>query len=1163
MLDVRIADRLDPLVGALVDRLSTPPDDAFAPEWVAVPSIGMRRWLTQQLSARLGAATGSDGVCANVAMPFPDELRRAVLAADLGEPGAPADPWEPERLVWPVLEVLVDPSLAEHPQLAPLTRPPEGSSLVGRAQAVAELFDRYCRHRPDMVRAWVEGRSTDPLGAPIGPGHAWQPELFRLVHDRVGVPSPPERLARALDRVAAGDLRLDLPDRLALFGMSTLPIGAGPVVRAVAERHDVAVLLLTASQAATEAVAERVRGAGLRAPIPRRDDPTGDLARNPLLRSWGAAGREAAVALAAAGVHPDVVPPSPVQMTLDLDAAAGTDEVPAQLQLEPEPARESSLLAQLQADIRADRAPDHSFERHPDDGSVQVHACSGPTRQVEVLRDAVLHLLADDPTLTEADVVILCPRIEEFAPIIEAVFGPSADAVPEHDASPDHGARPDHSGRSNSIQTDRAPLLRYRITDRRLRADVPLLGVLGALLDVLPGRFTASGIADLLALGPVSDRFGLEPDDLALLDDWISDANIRWGIDGSHRSTWHLPAAHQANSWSAGLDQLMMGAAIRGDHLTLAVGEVAPLSVADSAVRTAARVAEAVRTLAAIRDGVVDTAATVTEWCELLADSIDRMCSLPWAESWQRRRLDRVLGQLRDRSLGPDGAPSRLELRLSDVRRLVGDLLVGDPARAAFGTGAVTCCSLSPLRSVPAGVVCLLGLDQDALPRGLAQGDDLLAAHPAVGDREPRTETRQLLLEAVLSAERALVVTHDAVDVRTNLPVPPAVVLDELLGVVADTCRDGDEARAAVRVEHPRHGFDPRNFAQPGPWSFDPSGLSGALSLRDRATGAGSDLLVPEPLEPLDPPEVLSLDRLRYGLVEPVRELLTERLGVVFPRSEDGGVDHLPTDLDGLDRHRIGTDLLRARAQGLDVDRWLHAAQARGALPPGPLSEAGMEIVTRVVGQIERSAVELGVGLDPSERCEVDVIVAGRRLVGVVERCVDGPRPGPVRLEMSKSKPGQRIRAVVDLLSLVAVDPEKDWRAVVIRQTTKKASPRADELVLAPAGGTPAERRDLALDALTRLVAFRDASLRQAVPVVEKTSWHLARGDISKAAGEWNDRVGPNPMPGEGASAHVRAAFGSLDFDGLLSLRVDGRTAQQHATGLWAALDAAVVEEEP
>ena len=33
------------------------------------------------------------------------------------------------------------------------------------------------------------------------------------------------------------------------------------------------------------------------------------------------------------------------------------------------------------------------------DRSVQVHACHGRARQVEVIRDTVLHLLGEDPTL--------------------------------------------------------------------------------------------------------------------------------------------------------------------------------------------------------------------------------------------------------------------------------------------------------------------------------------------------------------------------------------------------------------------------------------------------------------------------------------------------------------------------------------------------------------------------------------------------------------------------------------------------------------------------------------------------------------------------------------------------------------------------------------------
>ena len=55
MLIVHRAERADRLVAALAEILHEPLDDPFAPEVVAVPSRGIERWLTQQLSNVLGA----------------------------------------------------------------------------------------------------------------------------------------------------------------------------------------------------------------------------------------------------------------------------------------------------------------------------------------------------------------------------------------------------------------------------------------------------------------------------------------------------------------------------------------------------------------------------------------------------------------------------------------------------------------------------------------------------------------------------------------------------------------------------------------------------------------------------------------------------------------------------------------------------------------------------------------------------------------------------------------------------------------------------------------------------------------------------------------------------------------------------------------------------
>ncbi len=90
-----------------------------------------------------------------------------------------------------------------------------------------------------------------------------------------------------------------------------------------------------------------------------------------------------------------------------------------------------------------------------------------------------------------------------------------------------------------------------------------------------------------------------------------------------------------------------------------------------------------------------------------------------------------------------------------------------------------------PMRSVPHRVVCLLGLDDGTFPRKAPRdGDDLMLDDPHVGERDARTEDRQLLLDALLAATDRLIITYTGHDERTNLPRPPAVPVGELLDVV-------------------------------------------------------------------------------------------------------------------------------------------------------------------------------------------------------------------------------------------------------------------------------------------------------------------------------------------------------------------------------------------
>ena len=135
------------------------PADPFAADVVAVPTRGMERWLTQHMSAVLGATPErADGICANVLFPTPHRLT-ADAAAAACEIDPARDPWLPERAVWPLLAI-VDESLHE-PWLTAL------ATYLGAARRrVVQAVAATQRRRPprDAVRPLRDAPAGDAGG---------------------------------------------------------------------------------------------------------------------------------------------------------------------------------------------------------------------------------------------------------------------------------------------------------------------------------------------------------------------------------------------------------------------------------------------------------------------------------------------------------------------------------------------------------------------------------------------------------------------------------------------------------------------------------------------------------------------------------------------------------------------------------------------------------------------------------------------------------------------------------------------------------------------------------------------------------------------------------------------------------------------------------------
>ena len=213
------------------------------------------------------------------------------------------------------------------------------------------------------------------------------------------------------------------------------------------------------------------------------------------------------------------------------------------------------------------------------------------------------------------------------------------------------------------------------------------------------------------------------------------------------------------------------------------------------------------------------------------------------------------------------------------------------------------------------------------------------------GDRDPRTEDRQLLLDALLAAEEALIITYSGNDERTNAPLPPAVPVGELLDAIDATARvprrapparpAGDPPpAAAVRPAQLRGRVGPDRAAEGRGASTRPRSPAPARSPRPRTSPARS---CPSRCRRRPSEDLVTLDELVAFVQRPVRAFLRQRLGISAQRDEDEIDDALPIELDGLERWGVGQRLLDAVLAGIAPRDASLAEIARGTLPPGAL----------------------------------------------------------------------------------------------------------------------------------------------------------------------------------------------------------------------------------
>lgn len=878
----------------------------------------------------------------------------------------------------------------------------------------------------------------------------WQPELWRALVAESAGNHRGQLQAEFIRKLKNATLPTEFPKRISLFGVSYMPPYHVEMLQAIAARIPVNLFLLSPTQEFWTDIVSRRR-------LFRMSESERALSMegNPLLASLGKSGREFAELLLDVGNVED-------EYDLYDDPGTGT------------------LLRALQSDMLNLRG-DGTEERHPapamDDRSVQVHSCHNPLREVEVLHDNLLDLLDRVAGLEPRDIVVMTPDIETYAPYIATVFGASGPGEPR---------------------------LPHSIADRRMLNEGGVAPAMLKLLELYGSRHTAPALFDLLSSPPVSRRFRLDDDELDTVRRWIEETRIRWGMDERSRSKLGLPPFRE-NSWRAGLERLLLGYAMP-DEGRLFDG-VLPFEVAGEA--------ETLGKLADFIDAVDQLSKRFSrprplgEWREHFLWMLELFIE---ADDDSARELAHLKAEIDSLTALAEHSRFNGEVTAQVMIVWMRGRLEQFEMGLGFMTGGITFCAMLPMRSIPFRVVAMIGMNDGAFPRQQRPpGFDLLAREPRKGDRSVRGDDRYLFLESILSARDVLYLSYVGQSVRDNTPLPPSVLVSELLDAVERGFEFpyGEDAASRLVVQHRLQGFSPAYFT-PDAKLFSYSAdnfraLAGRNSLSARP-------FIEKPLDGFtDEERTVTLDDLARFFANPAAYFLERRLGLKPSAAAEPLEEREPFEAVGLERYAMRQELLEALLDGRDGGAMLPLFRSRGLLPPAAHGEL---LFRKILAEVEEFAAKVQELKGGGAFCQLDLDldIGGFRLTGTLDHLMPN---GQLLYRCARMRAQDRLRSWLLHLALHAVEKDvtSETRIITLDRSIRYR---------------PVEGATERLEALLDL--YREG-LSEPLPFFPLASLAWAEksdkpeAERRKAAlGEWLDGFGGRE--GEGSDPAIRRCFG-------------------------------------
>ena len=506
--------------------------------------------------------------------------------------------------------------------------------------------------------------------------------------------------------------------------------------------------------------------------------------QNPLLANFGKIGKEMAKILdeSCATISAQYVLPSNLPSYYDVG--------PLENLYLYHTSQKFTLLSAIQTDIMLMQTPDQGrispFKAA--DTSIRIDEAPSRRREVEILLNNILYIMEMNKQIEPKDIIVLTPNVKLYAPYIKAIFGTRAN-------------------------------FDFQILDLNSDSTNDIASAFLALIAVKDSYWDSQTIWKLFQHPSFMRAAKLSISDLNKIKSWISQQKIYWGDNLAHREeileqnhcTSKIIDKNSTGTWENGihkiLDKMILGfsGTLIDNDTSISFEDTDLISKWTKLIHF---IKEDLKTL---HDG---SKLTISEWTNYLKALLNSYLKADINDKKSVDDMAAVLSQID--KLSYSGRYLRTQtFNFDELFYYLKELL--QSSHMTYNENqiqAVRFCSMLPLRSIPAKIVAMIGMEGDNFPN-LATGSSLNLIDKAKFSHFVPTSyefDRYLFLEAILAAKEHLLISYQISDVKPPAAPSISILVEELISYIDKYLFNQEDCSKHIFYKHPFHSFDKLYF---------------------------------------------------------------------------------------------------------------------------------------------------------------------------------------------------------------------------------------------------------------------------------------------------------------------------------------------------------------